>query len=164
MHPIVFRTRPDPNNPQQIQIQIALGAGAQQLRLKGIVLNVSVGVDRWTSQALEAQSLPVPSPVVVPAMVDTGASHLALDTTIVNSLNLRRRGVARCDTPAGRRVANVYAVSLSFPQSQLKSYTMLRAIDVNLANQPFKCLIGRETMAHWHLHYNGQSGTISISD
>ena len=48
--------------------------------------------------------------------------------------------------------------------TNLRSYDMLRATEVDLANQPFHCLIGRETMANWHMHYNGQTGQISISD
>lgn len=121
-------------------------------------------MDRFTAEALRAQSLPVPNPITVPAMVDTGASHLGLDTKIIRSLNLSRRGVTTCDTAAGRRVANLYAVSLSFPGTKLQSYDLLRVADVKLTKQPFKCLIGRETMRNWHIHYNGQSGTISISD
>jgi len=164
IQPIIFRTRPHPTNPGQIQIEFALGESARALMIRGIVLNISIEVDRWTAEALRAQSLPVPNPVAVPAMVDTGASHLGLDTSIVRSLNLARRGVTICDTAAGRRLANMYAVSLSFPGTTLMRYDMLRAVEVNLANQPFKCLIGRETMSNWHIHYNGQSGAISISD
>jgi len=161
---IVFRTRPDPNNPGQTQIQFALGAGAQALAIEGVLLNVSIEVDRWTAESLRAQSLPMPNPLPVQALVDTGASQLALDSTIVHSLNLARRGIATCDTAAGRRIAHLYAVSLSFPGTDLRRYDMLRAVEVDLTNQPFKCLIGRETMANWHFHYNGQSGGVSISD
>lgn len=161
---IAFRARKHPTNPKQLQIQFAMGASSQALMIRGIVLNVSIGVDRFTAEALRAQSLSVPNPITVPAMVDTGASHLGLDTNIIRSLNLSRRGVTTCDTAAGRRVANLYAVSISFPGTKLQSYDLLRVADVNLAKQPFKCLIGRQTMRNWHMHYNGQSGTISISD
>lgn len=161
---IIFRTRPDPANPQQIQIQFALGAAAQSLSMNGIVLNVLIGVDRWTAEALRAQSKPVPNPVPVQALVDTGASNLAVDRSIVQSLSLARRGLANCQTPAGCRLSNIHAVSLAIPGTNLQSYDMLRAVEVDLTNQRFKCLIGRETMANWHFHYNGQSGTVSISD
>jgi len=121
-------------------------------------------VDRWTAEAYRAQNLPVPNPITIPALVDTGASHLALDNKVIQPLNLSKRGTTTCDTAAGRRIANVYAVSLAFPGTSLQSYPLLRATEVSLTNQPFKCLIGRETMKNWHLHYNGQSGSISISD
>jgi len=147
-----------------MQISFALGAGAQVLASKGIVLNVGIGVDNFTADALHAQNLPLPQPFNGPALVDTGASGLALDTSVVRQLGLLRQGIANNYTAAGPRVSPVYFVSLAFPGSQLNSYGLLRATEVDLTGQAFKCLIGRETMMNWHIHYNGQSGQISIAD
>ena len=164
IQPIVARAVPHPSIPGQVEIQLGLGLMAQILAHNGVVLNVSIGLDRLTVDALRAQNLPVPNPFTCPALVDTGASALAIDNSIVQSLNLVRRGFAICDTASGRRRANLYAVSLSFPATNLRNYDVIRAHDVDLSNQQFKCLIGRDTMANWHLHYNGQTGAISISD
>jgi len=164
IQPLAVRAVPDPNNPGQIQVQVALGAGAQALTINGIVLNVLIGVDRWTAESLRAQSLQVPNPSPFSAMVDTGASGLALDNSIIQALNLTRRGLVRVHTASGSRLANLYVVSLSFPATELRSYDVVRATEVDLSAQPFKCLIGREIMANWHVHYNGQTGAISISD
>lgn len=161
---IAFQTQPHPQRPGQIQVRVALGEGARFLSNRGVVLNVAIGVDRWTVEALRAQNKPVPPPHSCEALVDTGASGLALDKTVVQALNLKKKGIVTKYTPAGKGVANMYFVALAFPGTNLRSYDMLRATEVDLTGQPFKCLIGRETMVNWHLHYNGQTGQISISD
>jgi predicted aspartyl protease len=161
---IAFQTRPDPNNPAQMQIGIAMGGAAQFLVSQGIILNVSITVDNLTADAMRAQGRPLPTPVNCPALVDTGASGLALDTTVIQQLGLMRKGITSSATAAGLRDSPVYFVSLEFPGTDVHSYPLLRATEVNLQGQRFKCLIGRETMANWHLHYNGQSGQVSIAD
>jgi hypothetical protein len=161
---IGIQTSPHPTNPGQVQVSIAMGAGGQLLAQEGIVLDVAIELDNLTSAALRAQNQPIPTPLNCKALVDTGASGLALDATIIQRLGLVRKGVLPNLTAAGPRAANVYFVGLSFPGSELKSYPLLRAMDCNLTGQPFRCLIGRETMRNWHLHYNGESGAVSISD
>jgi hypothetical protein len=158
------QTAPDPQNPGQVRISLALGQGAHQLARVGIIMNVGIGVDNSTSEAIISQGNQPPPQQNCTAMVDTGADGLALDTAIVRALSLIRRGVVQNGTAAGVRQANQYAVSLTFPGTSLRSYPLLTATEVDLSSQPFKCLIGRETMANWHFHYNGQTGFISISD
>jgi predicted aspartyl protease len=159
-----FQLQPDPNNPGKARIEMALGAGSQKLALGGIILNVSIAVDNLTAQAMKAQNLPLLTPVSCTALVDTGASGLALDTSVVQQLHLTRKGITTNYTAAGARQSPVYFVSLEFPGSDVRSYPLLRATEVDLQGQRFKCLIGRETMANWHIHYNGQTGQVSIAD
>lgn len=161
---VTFQTRPDPNNPGQTQIALAMGAAAQILAANGVALNVSITVDNLTADAMRAQNLPLPAPVNCPALVDTGASGLALDRTLVQQLALVKKGITKSGTAAGVRLSPIYFVSLEFPGTEVRSYPLLRATEVDLQGQPFKCLIGRETMMHWHFHYNGQAGVFSIAD
>lgn len=127
-------------------------------------MNVGVGADNLTVEALQAQGQPVPPIQPCTALVDTGASGLALDTSIVRGLSLKRQGVVTNHTAGGMRQANTYLVSLTFPGSNLRSYSVVLATEVVLTTQPFKVLIGREIMRNWHVHYNGQSGFVSIAD
>lgn len=140
-----------------------MGGGEQALARQGIVLSVAIGVDNYTATSLRAQGLNVPNPVPCQALLDTGASCLCIDSSIAKQLGLARRGIPS-HTAAGPRMSSLYAVSLLFPGTNLKTYDLLRAAEVNLALQSFKCLIGRDVLSHWHFHYNGQSGAVSISD
>jgi predicted aspartyl protease len=161
---IEIRTRPAPGMPGQTQIGFALGGGAEALIIRGIIVNVAVGVDIYTAESIRAQGENVPDPFSCKALVDTGASCLGIDVSIVQKLGLVRRGVTTNHTAAGPVRANLYAASLLFPGSNLRTYELLRSSEVDLSTQPFKCLIGRDVMTNWHIHYNGQTGAVSIAD
>ena len=162
--PIAFQAAPDPNNPKVMKITLNSALGASILATNGIVLNIAISPDMLTVSTMQTLGQQTPQPFLCKALVDTGASGLAIDRKIAQSLALKKEGIANNFTANGAKLSPVYFVSLSFPGTNLKSYDMLRATEVDLTNQPFQCLIGRETMANWHLHYNGQTGQISISD
>jgi predicted aspartyl protease len=147
-----------------MNLAVALGGGAEALAAHGIILNVAIGVDSFTAEALRAQAQPVPNPSSCQALLDTGASTLAIDRTIAQALRLSRRGTVTNHTANGIRQSNLYAVSLLFPSTSLRSYNLVRASEVDLSTQSFKCLIGRDILSNWHAHYNGQSGAVSIAD
>lgn len=160
--PMGFQTSPDPNNPKNIQIKWNPSVGSSLLSIHGIILNVAILPDMLTVSSMQGQQ--TPQPLICRALVDTGASGLAKDKSTAEKLGLKKKGIANNLTANGIKLSPVYFVSLSFPGSNLKSYDMLRATEVDLSNQTFQCLIGRETMSNWHLHYNGQTGQISIAD
>lgn len=164
LSPMGFQTTPDPNDPKNMQIRWNPSLGATFLAGNGIILNAAISPDMLTVSTMQTQGMQTSQPFLCRALVDTGASGLAIDKSIATALGLKKKGVTNNLTANGAKVSPVYFVSLSFPGSNLKSYDMLRATEVDLANQSFHCLIGRETMSNWHLHYNGQSGQISISD
>ena len=134
------------------------------LASKGIILNVEIGIDLATADALRALAQPIPNTVTCQALIDTGSSMLAIDQSMAQSLNLVKRGINVAHTANGPRQCNVYAVALSFPSTNLKSYDVIPASEVDLSAQPFKCLIGRDVLHNWHVHYNGESGAVSIAD
>ncbi|MGD6805413.1 MAG: retroviral-like aspartic protease family protein [Candidatus Bathyarchaeia archaeon] len=137
---------------------------AERLANKGIIINVEIGIDLATAEALRASDLHVPNPVPCQALIDTGSSILAVDQSIAQSLNLVKRGIYVAHTANGQRQCNLYAVALTFPSTNLKSYSVIQASEVNLSAQPFKCLIGRDVLRNWHVHYNGETGAVSIAD
>jgi predicted aspartyl protease len=159
-----LRLVPNPANPQEQQVQHSPAIASKQIIQSGILLQVALGLDSATSSYLNGVGTPVPNPVMSTALVDTGASSLCIDSSIAQALGLKRRGLTNSLTANGPRQCNVYAVSLSFPGSTLTNYNLIQACEVNLSNQPFKVLIGRDVMSRWHIHYNGQVGVISIAD
>jgi hypothetical protein len=63
---IQIQARPDPANPGQTQVGVALGGGRTALSIRGILVNVAIGIDEVTADALRAQGQPVPNPVSHP--------------------------------------------------------------------------------------------------
>ncbi|EMR74270.1 hypothetical protein MCGE09_00652 [Thaumarchaeota archaeon SCGC AB-539-E09] len=84
----------DPEREDGIQFRPDLGASKQVLLNKGIIVQVEIGVDNVTAEAIRQQGNEVPESVTCSAMVDTGASCLCIDETIAERLALSRRGTA----------------------------------------------------------------------
>jgi hypothetical protein len=159
-----FQTASDPKDPKKVQIRWNPSIGSSFLVQNGILLNVAISIDMLTASTMQTQGMQTPQPFLCRALVDTGASGLAIDKSISTALGLKKEEVINNLTANGVTESPFYSVSLSFPGSNLKSYDVLIATEVNLGQQPFHCLIGREIMKNWHLHYNGETGQISISD
>ena len=147
-----------------MQLAFALGGGEIALAANGIRVNVAIGVDEATANAIRALGQAVPDPVSAQALIDTGASMLSIDSSIAQALHLTRRGMVTTHTANGPRQCNLYTVSLVFPATNLRSYNLMRATEVDLSTQQFKCLIGRDVLSNMHLHYNGQTGAVSLAD
>lgn len=156
--------RPDPSNPQNVQIRILPDVSSTQLANLGVRLQVEISVDNVTANYFLSQNQQIPQAMKCDALLDTGASCLCIDSSIAQQLKLARKGIAASLTANGPRQSNLYAVSISFFGGSLRRYDVIRAADVDLSKQPFKCLIGRDIMRRWHVHYNGQTGTVSIAD
>jgi hypothetical protein len=164
LSPMGFQTTSDPNNPKSVRVAWNPSLGAANLSGNAIILNVAISPDMLSTSTMQTQGYAVPQPFLCKAPVDTGASGLAIDKSIAQTLGLKKVGVTTNLTEIGSRLSPVYFVSLNFPRTNLRSYDMLTATEVDLSKQPFHCLIGRETMANWHLHYNGHTWQVSISD
>ncbi len=159
-----YQVNLDPKNPKNVRVLPDIRASQNQLLQRGIILQVEVGVDDQTAETLRQQGNAVPQSISCQALVDTGASALGIETSIATQLGLSRKGQSTNHTANGPRQCSLYAVSLDFPGTSLKKFPIIQASDVNLSQQPFKVLIGRDVMSKWHLHYNGQTGTITIAD
>ena len=54
----------------------------RKIEPNGLILNVQVGVSAEREASLQKNSLPVPTPVVVKGIIDTGASSTCIDPAI----------------------------------------------------------------------------------
>ncbi len=116
-----FKTASDPNDPKKIQLQWNPSLGASVLAQSGIILNVAISPDMLTASTLQTQGVQTPQPFLCKAVVDTGASGLAIDKKIASALGLKKNGVTNNLTVNGTKISPVYFVSLSFSGSNLKS-------------------------------------------
>ena len=152
----------NPANPGQTQTQLEVGP--HSLFAGGIVMDMALAIDEVTSQSMRSGNQTVPTAVTAKALVDTGCTITLIDDSIVQQLGLTVRGYTTTHTAAGPINSGQYFVALSFPGTKLQGRTLHRVQSVNLAEQPFKILIGRDLMASWNINYNGLAGFISIAD
>ena len=128
----------------------------------GPVCQVRIGVSGPTEELLRQQGKPVPAPIEITALIDTGASGTAVRPEIIKQLQLTPRGVTNICTPSSSaHPCNVYDVSLLFPHGVALS--VITVIEVPLEGQSIQGLIGRDVLRHGILYYSGYTNTFSLS-
>jgi len=133
-----------------------------QISPGGPVIDILVGVSRARQQALQQAAQPIPAPVMIRGLVDTGASCTCIDPSIVTALGISPSGTATLHTPStGTQThqANQYDVSLVLVHPQI-SYTIhaVPVVESHLAIQGIQGLIGRDVLSNCLFIYDGRSG------
>jgi hypothetical protein len=143
----------------------------RQVAPNGSLLVVAVaGVSQARRNALIAAGQPIPNPVNIQGLIDTGASNTCIDPSVLTALNLSPTGSTLMNTPStGATPVSVdtYDVSLTIFAATPHAPLMLHTIPVSsselLAAQGFHALIGRDILKNCLLTYDGQGGLFSLA-
>ncbi len=119
------------------------------------------------ADALREAGRPVPLPVVVPALLDTGSARTLIDPTIVDQLRIEPAGLTRLQTAT---TGTAYGVRQTFdvgfrwgaPQVSLVSGCH-QVIASDLGSLGVRALIGRDLLNRCHLVYNGPHDEFTLS-
>jgi len=104
---------------------------------------------------------PVPAPIPVSMMVDTGASTTVIQTGLAQQLGLQPVGTLSVNTPSSANVqCNTYAVRLLLPENLVAGVV---AIEAPLVGQNIQGLIGRDLLQHGVLIYLGKENQFTLS-
>ncbi|MBI3319407.1 MAG: retroviral-like aspartic protease family protein [Candidatus Omnitrophica bacterium] len=123
---------------------------------------VRIGISEAKADLLRQQGKPIPAPVEITALIDTGASATAVKPEVIRQLQLMPRGVANIATPSSAaHPCNVYDVSLVFANGV--GLPVITVIEVPLEGQVIQGLIGRDVLTHGILIYSGYTNTFSLS-
>ncbi|HEV3270748.1 MAG TPA: aspartyl protease family protein [Candidatus Methylacidiphilales bacterium] len=134
-------------------------------------MDVIIAVSAPRYQALIDEKQPIPSPVTIRVLLDTGAGVTAIDAQVLNQLGITPRGVMPCHTPSTKDGAahnlRVFDVGLGFihipnPPASLV-FNPIPVVEAHLAHQGIQGLIGRDVLAKCLLTYNGQANTFSLA-
>ena len=74
------------------------------LEIGGAIIDVGFAVSGPRLNALKAANMPVPTPVIVRALVDTGASCTCLDPTVIAQLSLAPKADMRHKLPCNTTI------------------------------------------------------------
>lgn len=128
----------------------------------GPIVNAVVAVSQPRAQVLRAAGQPVPTPVTIRALIDTGASGTCIDPSVLTALQLPQRGSVLVNTPttgAAPVSAAQYDVALIIPGAPGDQPLVFQTIPVIaselLAAQAIHALIGRDILSRCVLMYNG---------
>ena len=136
----------------------------------GPVVNAQINVSEGRRAALEAQGTTVPSPRVVRALIDTGASFSSVEPLVLTALGLTPTGTIDFVTPStGQNVVttDTYDVDVVIYAGQNDpplSMPNLRVAACELfLRQGIHALIGRDILSKCILVYNGEVNQFSLA-
>jgi hypothetical protein len=135
----------------------------------GPLIHAYIAVSLPRHNALTKAGLPVPSAVVVKALVDTGASNTVIDPTVVSRLELAPKRIAQTITPTTGTAPHkcfTYDVGLHIPlatQGSFFSKAVWEVTCLELKHQGFEALLGRDLLAETILVFDGRAGTFAMA-
>ena len=134
----------------------------QNLQMVGPVLEVIVGVDEGIEEILRKNNAPLPGPLQMDAMVDTGATGTVIQPEVIKQLGINPVSVIKISTPSSTNVScPVYSVRLAFPG--MKVLIPVMAIAAPLQGQHIQCLIGRDVLSTGVFIYTGYDNSFTLS-
>jgi hypothetical protein len=127
-----------------------------------------VGVSVLRAQAMKLAGVPIPLPVQINLLIDTGASATCIDPEVLASLCLTPTGSVPIHTPSTNgapHVCNQYDVCLYLlPANGLAHFVdALPIIESSLRSQGIDGLLGRDVLAQCALFYNGPQSGYTLS-
>jgi hypothetical protein len=118
--------------------------------------------------ALTAAGQPVPAPIPITGLIDTGASCTSIDLALLRQLGIPETGRTMVHTPSTQasapHCASVYDISLALAHPLMaRAFNALPVIEAQLIHQGIQALIGRDILSHCLFVYDGQSGNFALS-
>ncbi|MFO0810702.1 MAG: hypothetical protein U0746_18900 [Gemmataceae bacterium] len=139
--------------------------------LSGALVRVEVGISHSWRRQYFAKGRPIPQPVSLTALIDTGAEVTCIDALAARPLrSAGRRAVVPVNTPAagGLSYQMTYELRLTVLHPSGQSADNLVLPDLLVAELPLNALgievlLGRDVLALCRLDYDGQRGTFALT-
>ena len=130
------------------------------LEASGPVINVELSVSAAYAQVLKAAGLPIPGPLNVAALIDTGADATVVQSGLAAQLGLAATRMVLASTPTSKNERlPVHYMRVAFDHSTSWEGSVIEA---SLPLQSVKCLVGRDILAGASLEYRGRENTFTI--
>lgn len=136
----------------------------------GATVEVAVGVGRTIRNALLAAHRPIPQPVQLTALIDTGADVSCIDSAALGQIALqRRRAFLRINAPgtAGFPYQPAYFAGITILHPSGQAAKNLVVHDILMADLPlrmlgYRLLLGRDALANCRFVYDGPALTFAL--
>jgi hypothetical protein len=131
------------------------------------VVPARVGLTSGQEKILAISNRPIPDPLPVNLLVDTGSGRSTLLPTLIARLNPMARGVARVATSLAVAETNLFWVRLEFPDTKLEPIAELAVARLSLPVTlgSIHGVIGRDLLKRWeYFLYEGRRGRVTIRD
>ena len=132
------------------------------IEAEGALVEIEVGWAKARAQAARLAGQPIPPPLQLRALIDTGAATACLDSAYVRQLGLPLGGLALANVPAlgGAMFASEHDahVTVLHPSGQHALnlvVTDLLVLDLDLGALGYQALLGRDVLAGCRMLYDG---------
>ena len=105
----------------------------------------------------------IPQPASGFALFDSGASSTCVDESILSQLGLMAQDTIDISTPSGRSKRSRYTAKVSFPGCPLPDIDPAIVIGLELRNQGYIALLGRDLMRHMIMIYDGPGARVTFA-
>ena len=136
---------------------------------EGALAEVVIRVGRARQRILQRNKMPVPSPVVIKAQIDTGSHRCGLDLSVLQALQLPGEvdiePVFTASTGEEPHPAPVYVVSLTLLGAEGdRSFGDMRVLAHRFGeHEQTKGIIGRDLLDHCLLEYIGHDKRFTLA-
>ena len=135
---------------------------SSDLQKDGPLLEVHFFISSELERKYKEEGKPLPEPIVVKSLIDTGASSCAIQEDIPKKLNLQPVGEGKISTPScSEKTCFKYFMRMAIPSTNLTYEGTFIAVPLKI--QPISCLIGRDVLKDSILIYLGQKNQFTLS-
>jgi hypothetical protein len=131
------------------------------------VIDLAVAVTEEQAELQEAEGLPVPLPVIVPALLDTGARESLISQDVADQLGLDRRGIRNVFGVEGNISVSghlcVVRVFYGGVPTNLLAYSASVIAVPNLNHLGARMILGRDLLRLCVVIYNGTHSTCTFT-
>lgn len=138
-------------------------SGSEFLVSLGPTLFVDIGFDPNHDPISNPHGVPVPGITGVQALVDTGATECCIDALLAAQLNLPLVNRRRISGVHGSHTANVYLAQVHVPSLGMTMNGAFSGVDLKAGGQVHSALIGRTSLRHFKMIYEGKTGTVTLT-
>lgn len=136
--------------------------GLKDIELEGPVLEVQFLIPSELEKKYMNEKHPIPEPVVIRSLIDTGASACVVKKEIPEKLGLKPMGVIKICTPSSKdHECYQYFMKMLIPSHGLTYEGPF--IAAPLDGQDIGCLIGRDVLKSGILIYIGYMNQFTLS-
>ena len=136
-------------------------SNGDELELIGPTLYVEIGFDR--QYISEARGRPNVPKAQWPALVDTGASSSAIDSSLAEMLRLPVVDLQEWAGIGGPLTVNIYLAQIHFPALGYTLYGRFAGVLLAEGGQQHRALIGRDFLRHCTMNYDGETGRVILN-
>lgn len=137
---------------------------------QGAVIDAWIAVSAARHAALTEAALPIPNPIQIRALIDTGATSTCIDPSVLQTLNLTPTGSTTVETPSTGGIpvsADQYDIGLIVPAGDKQRPLMVPNLPVIcmtlFPSMGYHALIGRDVLAQCVFSYNGSMETFMLA-